>query len=309
MLKGTYRKRFSLVFAVMFVLVLFAGYAVAAEDDPMEYKGKLKIGAQTVNEPITLAWMAKLLLDEYTSLKTVTNTEFAASSVLHQAMMGKELDVYVTWTGTQLTGILRYEGPNLSKEETFRRVKEGFEKNFNFTWIDPFGFNNTYVMAVRRETAEKYNLKKASDLKAYAGEWKIGGDENFDTRPDAYPGWSEAYGIEFDEVLPMQYSMMYMAIDKKEVDVISAYSTDSRIKKLDLVMLEDDLEYFPDYSAAYVIRMDVLEKYPKVGEILGMLSGKIDEATMSALNYRFDEGEDPEDIAREYLQSEGLIKK
>lgn len=309
MLNIKYTKIVSLVVIALCAITLFAGLAVAAEDNPMNYKGKLKVGAQTVNEPITLAWMAKLLLDEYTGLKTETSTEFAASSVLHQAMVGKELDIYVTWTGTQLTGILRYEGPNLSKEETFRRVKEGFEENFNFTWIDPFGFNNTYVMAVRRETAEKSGLKKASDLKAHAKDWKIGGDENFDTRPDAYPGWSEAYGIEFKEVLPMQYSMMYMAIDKKEVDVIAAYSTDSRIKKLDLVMLEDDLEYFPAYSAAYVVRMEVLDKYPKVKEILSMLSGKIDEETMSSLNYRFDEGEDPEDIAREYLLSEGLIKK
>lgn len=309
MLTGKYTRTVSLVVLVLFAIAFFAGAGVAAEDNPMNYKGKLKVGAQTVNEPITLAWMAKLLLDEYTSLKTETSTEFAASSVLHQAMVGKELDIYVTWTGTQLTGILRYEGPNLSKEETFRKVKEGFEQNFNFTWIDPFGFNNTYVMAVRRETAEKFNLKKASDLKQYAKDWKIGGDENFDTRPDAYPGWSKAYGIEFREVLPMQYSMMYMAIDKEEVDVIAAYSTDSRIKKLDLVMLEDDLEYFPAYSAAYVVRMEVLDKYPKVKDILSMLSGKIDEKTMAALNYRFDEGEDPEDIAREYLISEGLIKK
>ncbi len=309
MLNIKYTKIVSLVVIALCAITLFAGFAVAAEDNPMNYKGKLKVGAQTVNEPITLAWMAKLLLDEYTGLKTETSTEFAASSVLHQAMVGKELDIYVTWTGTQLTGILRYEGPNLSKEETFRRVKEGFEENFKFTWIDPFGFNNTYVMAVRRETAEKFGLKKASDLKAHAKDWKIGGDENFDTRPDAYPGWSEAYGIEFKEVLPMQYSMMYMAIDKKEVDVIAAYSTDSRIKKLDLVMLEDDLEYFPAYSAAYVVRMEVLDKYPQVKEILSMLSGKIDEETMSSLNYRFDEGEDPEDIARGYLLSEGLIKK
>lgn len=309
MLTEKYTRTVSLVVLVLFAIALFTGVGFAAEDNPMNYKGKLKVGAQTVNEPITLAWMAKLLLDEYTSLKTETSTEFAASSVLHQAMVGKELDIYVTWTGTQLTGILRYEGPNLSKEETFRKVKEGFEENFNFTWIDPFGFNNTYVMAVRRETSEKFNLKKASDLKPYAKDWKIGGDENFDTRPDAYPGWSKAYGIEFKEALPMQYSMMYMAIDKEEVDVIAAYSTDSRIKKLDLVMLEDDLEYFPAYSAAYVVRMEVIDKYPKVKEILSMLSGKIDEKTMAALNYRFDEGEDPEDIAREYLISEGLIKK
>ena len=309
MLKKGRRTLMMSLIAVLSILLVFAGCAAAVPSDPMQYKGKVRVGAQTFNEPIVLAWMGKLLLDEYTGLRTDINTEFAASSVLHQAMMGKDLDIYVTWTGTQLTGILRYEGPNLSREETFGRVKEGFEKNFNFTWIDPFGFNNTYVMAVRRDTAEKYGLEKDSDLKPYAKKWKLGGDENFDTRTDAYPGWSEAYGIEFGKVLPMQYSMMYMAINRHEVDVICAYSTDSRIKKLDLVTLHDDLGYFPDYSAAYVVRIDTLEKYPGIRDILGMLSGKIDEGTMSSLNYKFDEGGAPEDIAKEYLKSEGLIGK
>lgn len=137
---------------------------------------------------------------------------------------------------------------------------------------------------------------------------KLGTDENFDTRPDAYPGWSETYGIEFKEVIPMQYSMMYRAIANKEVDAIAAYSTDSRIAKLDLVMLEDDKEFFPDYSAAYVIDMDTLEKYPAILEILEKLSGKIDEATMSALNGRYDDGDEPEDIAADFLRETGLLE-
>jgi len=286
----------------------FGTAALAADQDPMEYKGSVRLGAQTVNESVVLAWMAKLLLDEYTGLDVKINTEFAASSVLHQAMAQGELDIYPTWTGTQLMGILRYEGPKLSGEETFQAVKEGFEKNFNMTWARPLGFNNTYVLAVRRETAEKYGLQKASDLKDVAGEMKLGADENFDTRPDAYPGWSETYGIEFKEVIPMQYSMMYRAIANKEVDVIAAYSTDSRIAKLDLVMLEDDKEFFPDYSAAYVIDMDTLEKYPAILEILEKLSGKIDEATMSALNGRYDDGDEPEDIATDFLRETGLLE-
>lgn len=281
----------------------------AAEDNPMDYKGEARIGAQTVNESIILAWMSKLLLDEHTGLKTIINTDFAASSVLHQAMQGNQLDIYPTWTGTQLTGILRYEGPVLTGEETFKRVKEGFEKHFNATWAKPLGFNNTYVMALPRKVAEKYGLKKASDLKDFAPKWKLGCDENFDSRPDAYPGWSETYGIEYKELLPMQYSMMYRAIAGGEVDVISAYSTDSRISKLDLVMLEDDKEFFPDYSAAYVVDMDFLKQYPKVMDILEQLSGNIDEATMSSLNGRFDDGEEAEDIARDYLAEIGLLKK
>lgn len=282
--------------------------AMAADQDPMEYKGTVRVGAQTVNESIVLAWMAKLLLDEHTGLKVNINTEFAASSVLHQAMAQGELDVYPSWTGTQLTGILRYEGPNLPGEETFKMVKEGFEENFNMTWARPLGFNNTYVMAVRPETAEEHGLEKASDLKGVAGKMKLGSDENFDTRPDAYPGWSETYGIEFGEVVPMQYSMMYRAIDGKEVDAIAAYSTDSRIAKLGLVMLEDDKEFFPDYSAAYVIHMDTLEEYPAILPILEKLSGKIDEPTMSALNGRHDDGDEPEDIAADFLREIGLLQ-
>ncbi|MDO9509529.1 MAG: glycine betaine ABC transporter substrate-binding protein [Thermovirgaceae bacterium] len=277
--------------------------------DPMTYEGTVKVGAQTVNETIVLAWMGKLLLEADTGLTVDINTEFAASGVLHQAMQGKELDIYPTWTGTQLTGILRYEGPNLPADETFKMVKEGFEKNFNATWTMPFGFSNTYVMAVRRETAEKNNLAKASDLKDLAPEWILAGDENFDTRPDAYPGWSEAYGIEFKEVLPMQYSIMYRAIDNKEVDIIAAYATDSRIKKLDLVLLEDDKAFFPDYSAAYVVDMDILKKFPAILPVLEQLSGKIDAPTMSALNGRFDDGEEPEDIAKDFLTQAGLLKK
>ena len=281
--------------------------AIVAETDPADYEGTVRIGGQTVNESIVLAWMGKLLIENHTGLKADINTEFAASSVLHQAMSGGELDIYPTWTGTQLTGVLRYEGPNLPSDETFQMVKEGFEENFNMTWTSPIGFNNTYVMAVRRETAEKLKLEKASDLADHASGMRLAGDENFDTRPDAYPGWSEAYGIEFGEVLPMQYSIMYRAIANEEVDVIAAYSTDSRIKKLDLALLEDDMSFFPDYSAAFVVRMEILEEYPELLDVLEKLSWTIDEVTMSELNGRFDDGEEPEDIAKDFLSGAGLI--
>ncbi len=303
--------RFKSFFGVLIAVSLLATGSLAgvaaAGDNPMEYKGEARIAAQTVNETIVLAWMAKLMVDEYTSLETEINTSFVSENVLHQAMKTGEIDIYPGWTGTQLTGVLRYEGPNLTPEEAFAYVKKGFEDHFGFTWSQPVGFNNTYVMSVRKETAEKYGLQKASDLSEYAGEWILGGDENFDTRPDAYPGWSEAYGIEFDDVLPMQYAMIYRAIADEEVEVIAAYSTDPRIKKLDLVMLEDDKKFFPDYHAAYIVDMRFLEKYPAVIDILNKLEDTIDEKTMSGLNGRYDEGEPAEDLAREFLTEAGLI--
>lgn len=295
---------------LVFCLALMAASAgwAGSSDDPRNYKGEIRIASQTVNETVVLAWIAKLLIDEYTGLKTDINTSFASSAVLHQSMMSGEIDLYPSWTGTQLTGILRYEGPKMSSEETFEYVKNGFEKKFKMTWTRPLGFNNTYVMAVPRKVAEKYNLKKASDLAELAPKWTLAGDENYDTRPDAYPGWSKVYGIKFKRVLPMQYALIYPAIAKGEVDCIAAYSTDSRIKKLDLVMLEDDKGFFPDYHAAYILPLKLVEKYPKLIDVLEKISGKIDEETMAGLNLQYDEGVSPKKIASEYLKSIGLIK-
>ena len=268
---------------------------------------KIKVAAQNVNETVILGHMAKILIDENTDYSAGINTEFSASSVLHQAMSGDEIDVYPTWTGTQLTGILRYEGPNMTPEETYKRVKAGFEENFGMTWSEPFGFNNTYVLTVRKETADEYGLEKASDLAPYAEDWILAGDENYDTRPDAHPGWSKHYGIDFKKVLPMQYGLIYRAIDGEEVDVASAYATDSRIAKLNLVILEDDKNFFPDYSGAYVVSEKIQSEYPDVLEVLNTLGGQIDTPTMSSLNLRYDNGEDPEVIAREFLEAQGLI--
>jgi len=291
---------------VLMCLALVAGMAFA--EGQKEKQTTVHVASQNVNETVILAHMAKILIEEKTDLNATVNTEFSGSSVLHQAMVGNEIDVYPTWTGTQLTGILRYEGPNLSSEEAYRRVKEGFEKQFGMTWSKPLGFNNTYIFVVRKETADKYNLKVASDLAPYAAKWQLAGDENFDTRSDAYPGWSAHYGITFKKVLPMQYGLMYRALAQGEVDAAVAYSTDSRIKKMNLVMLEDDKGFFPDYSGAYVINQDLLASHPEVLDVLNSLGGKISTATQGGLNARYDDGEDPAVIARDFLKQNGLIE-
>jgi osmoprotectant transport system substrate-binding protein len=293
-----------IITTLLILTVVVAGLSAGGQQEG----GKIRVAAQNVNETVILGHMAHILIEENTEYAAGINTEFSASSVLHQAMIGEEIDVYPTWTGTQLTGILRYEGPNLPPEETYKRVKTGFEENFEMTWSEPFGFNNTYVLTVRQATAEKYDLQQASDLAPYAEEWILAGDENYDTRPDAHPGWSKHYGIDFKKVLPMQYGLIYRAIDGGEVDVASAYATDSRIAKLNLVILEDDKNFFPDYSGAYVVSKKVREEYSDVLEVLNVLGGQIDTPTMSALNLRYDNGEDPEVIARDFLKERGFIK-
>lgn len=295
--------------SVLLMVLVLTGGMVWASGQP-EGGGEaatIRVAAQDVNEMVILGHMAKILIEENTPYNATINTGFTGSSVLHQAMESNEIDIYPTWTGTQLTGILRYEGPQMTAEETWSYVKDGFEEEFGYTWSDSLGFNNTYIMVVRRETAEEYDLEIASDLAGLAEDWVLAGDDNFDIRPDAYPGWSEHYGIEFDDVLPMQYGLIYRAVDAGEVDVAAAYSTDSRIARMDLVMLPDDKEFFPAYNGAYVISDEIIADYADVIDTINSLGGQIDTPTMSSLNVLYDDGVEPETIARDWLTENGFI--
>lgn len=296
------KKGIKILSVLMVCVILFSGVVGCSNK-----KDEIQLGGQNVNEIVILINMAKLLIEDQTDYDVILNTEFNGSSVLHQAMDQGEIDVYPTWTGTQLTGILRYEGENMSQEDTYNYVKKGFEDQYDMTWSEPFGFNNTYAFVVKDEIAEEYNLEKCSDLADYAPDWKLAGDENFDTRADAYPGWSDAYGIEFNEVINLQYGVIYRAIDASEVDVAAAYSTDSRIKQLGLKILEDDKEFFPAYSGAYVISENIRDNYPEIIDIVNQLSGLIDNEQMVSLNYRYDNGEEANVIAEEFLKQEGLL--
>lgn len=300
------------------MMVLGMGYGQAAQQsknktsgvtNPMNYKGTVRIASTNVNECMIMAYMAKDLIEAYTGLHATVNTDFTGVAVVNAAMTNNQVDIYPSWVGTSLYGALRYKGPRLTSAEAFKKVKEGFEKTFHETWIKPVGFNDTYIMAVRKATAEKYHLRTDSDLAPYAKGWKLAGDDNFNVLPDAYPGWSKAYGIKFKKVLPMPTGLMYRAIQHKDVNVIAAYSTDARILKLHLVELKDNKGFFPPYNGAYVVRMALLKKYPALRSILEKVSGKLDDTQMLALNYKYDiDGISPKVIAKNFLKEHGYIK-
>ncbi len=107
----------------------------------------------------------------------------------------------------------------------------------------------------------------------------------------------------------MDAGLVYKAIAEKQVDVISGFATDGRIPAFNLVVLEDDLKFFPPYYAAPVVRMDLLTKAPQVANILNQLAGKISDTTMATLNYTVDGKKvEAETVARDYLKNQGLIK-
>ncbi len=273
---------------------------------------QLTVGSTDFSEPWILGEMVRILLNEHVPGVEVDHiTGLQGSTLTHAGMVGGDLDLYISWTGTQFTGILEMEVTDEWKnpEKVFDYVKSEFESRYGHTWLPPFGFNNTYALAVRSDFAAQHGLETASDLVALAPELVIGVDPTFLERiGDGFDDMSAVYGFNFKNAVDMNYGLMYTAVAAGEVDVIVAYSTDGRVAALDLTILDDNLEFFPPYDGAIVANMDILEEHPEIVQVLEPLFGSIDETVMGALNARVDVDEaDYQDVAREYLVQQGLI--
>jgi osmoprotectant transport system substrate-binding protein len=194
-------------------------------------------------------------------------------------------------------------------EEVYQVVKKEYEEKFKITWLKPWGFNNTYCVVMRKDDAERLKVKKVSDLKALAKDLIFGGTIEFLARPDGIPGLTKHYDIKFKDQKGMDPGLVYKAIAEKQVDVISGFATDGRIPAFNLVVLQDDLNFFPPYFAAPIVRMDLVSKASQVPDILNRIAGRINDAAMANLNYTVDgKKQDAEAVARDYLKGQGLIK-
>jgi glycine betaine/choline ABC-type transport system substrate-binding protein len=193
-------------------------------------------------------------------------------------------------------------------DKALKHVSNAYRELFGAIWLKPFGFNNTYAITVRQADAEEYGWAKISNLRNVAKDLRAGFTAEFAERPDGYPGLREIYGLRFGEVLDMDPALMYKAIAKKEVDVICAFATDGRIAAFNLKPLEDDQQFFPPYYAAPVIRNDLMEAHPELGDRLSLLSGILDNGTMQRLNYQVDgKKRSPAQVAKEFLKEKGLF--
>ena len=299
--------------SIVVMLCLMAGSigataSVSAKDD----KPTISIGGVGYTEQNIQIEMMALMLED-AGFKTETNPSIASEALLHQAHLSGDIDVSVQYTGSGLVGILGMDIPAATEdatiaEQSYDIVKTEFEDQFGMIWLDPLGFNNTYALIVTKETADELGVSTISDLVEHAPDLSLGTDIPFPARPDGLPGVEAAYDIHFGKVVPMDVGLLYAAVDGGEVDVAVGYSTDGRIPRFDLVILEDDRDYFPPYYAAPVINQELLEEYPELGDILNQTAGLYDNETMAELNAQVDEeGRDERDVARAFLEEHGII--
>lgn len=268
--------------------------------------GNITIGTKDFTESILLGNIFKVLIEEKTDIN-VTVTELGGTMIAFEALKNNDIQMYPEYTGTGYITILGHE-EILSPEETYEIVKNEFREEWNLEWLSELGFNNTYTLSLHEDSIEELDIKTFSDLVNVAGELKLGTTMEFVERQDGLPGLNKAYGFEFGDVIDLDPGLMYAAVKEEQVDVITAFATDGRIPAFNLGILEDDLNFFPPYFAAPLVRGDVLEQHPELINVLNELEGKIDDDTMAQLNYTVDESARSEEaVAREFLESIGLI--
>ena len=261
-----------------------------------------------------IAEMAAMLIEENTDL----NVEFHDSMntvAAGNAMVGEEIDLYVSYDGTLLTTILGYDPSDVPEgEDLYDWTIEKGKEDKGLMLSSKFGFENTYALGVKSDYAQENGIETISDLKPFTKDLVFGAEHEFFDEEGTmrFNPFNEHYGIEWKDGVSLDIGLKYAAIDNENIDVTMVYSTDGLNQKSDLKILEDDLKFFPQYYAAFFHRDSLFEEYeetaPNLKEVLLMLEGQISNEEMIEMNYQVDaEGAEPKDVARTFLESKGLM--
>jgi len=281
------------------ILLLALGLA-AAPSSAQPKPDTVRVGSKNFTEQMILGELVAQLLERTTDLTVERRFGLGGTDICHAALVQGQLDLYVEYTGTGLLNVLQIQTiPN--PDRTYLAVARGYRDRFGLEWLPPIGFNNTYAVAVREADAEARGWTTVGDL-AGASDLRGGFTAEFMERPDGFEALKDEYGLEFASTRDLDPGLMYQAVAENQVDVIAAFATDARIEEYDLRILDDDRNFFPPYDAAPVVRTDLLEKHPEVGDALALLAGAISDHRMRRLNHAVDvEKRDPADVARRWI--------
>jgi osmoprotectant transport system permease protein len=199
------------------------------------------------------------------------------TGILYAALRAGSIDVYPEYTGTIAREILKLQGNPSLAELNIRLAPLGLAASV------PLGFNNSYALGVREDVAEKRKLRRISDLEAHP-DLRLGLSQEFLARQDGWPGLSRAYGL--DRLMPsgLDHGLAYEALDAGRIDVLDLYSTDAKIARYRIRVLEDDRRFFPRYEAVLLHGAQAPQRHPRQWQGMAALEGRIDDAQMIRLN-------------------------
>ena len=264
---------------------------------------EITVGSKDFTEQNILCHMVSDAIEENTDIKVNRQCNLGGTQICFSALQNHNIDLYIDYTGTVYGDTLKYK-PISDIEEVYNTVKKDLKQKYGIEVLDQMGFNNTYALAVRKDTADKYHLTTMSDLARVSNQLVISPSLEFINREDGLVGATNTYQFHFKDVIGIDGSPRYTALANENSDVIDAFSTDGLLKKFNLILLEDDKSFFPPYYAIPLVDEETLKEYPELEEVLNELGTKLNNEIMSELNYEVDElGRNPEDVAKNFLKS------
>lgn len=292
-----------LIILGLFIVIFGAYFSLNSKKDKT-----INIATKPMTEGYILGQMLTELIEQDTDLKVnITNGVGGGTSNIHPAIVKGEFDLYPEYTGTSWEAVLKKE--DSYDESKFDELQKEYKEKYNLEYVNLYGFNNTYGLAVNKDIAEKYNLKTYSDLAKISNNLIFGAEYDFFEREDGYKELQKVYNMNFKKQIDMDIGLKYQAMKDKKIDVMVIFTTDGQLAISDVVVLEDDKKMYPSYRAGTVVRSEILSEYPELKPVLEKLNNILDDKTMADLNYQVEsEGKKPEDVAREYLQEKGLLE-
>jgi osmoprotectant transport system permease protein len=280
------RRGRSSVFSFLFVIFITGVFPASANP--------IIIGSKKFTESYVLGEIARHALSD-AGVTAEHRQGMGGTIILWQALQGGQIDAYPEYTGTIGQEILK-NGQQLS----FQEIRDALGK-FGISMTEPLGFNNTYALVMRRSEAQRLGIRSIGDLRKHP-ELKIGLTHEFLDRQDGWPPLRERYALPHENIIGIDHALGYAALANGSIDVKDAYSTDAKIEQNDLVVLEDDLQFFPKYEAVFLFRSGTS---PDAINGLRRLEGTLDEKRMTHLNMEAERTKNYTSAANLYFQDDG----
>ena len=291
------RNKIIVILTILIIVILF----LHEIDFTRNSEDTIIVGSKEFTEQEILSYMTAHAIENNTDINVEEECNLGGAQVVFSALTNDNIDQYIDYAGTDYTDILNHK-PISDIDKVYKTIKKEMKEKYNIEVLDKMAFNNTYALAVTKQTAQKYNLKTISDLVNVSKKLTIAPTLEFINREDGLPGLEKAYGLTFKDIIGIDGSPRYTALLNDNAQVIDAFTTDGLLKKFDLVVLEDDKNFFPPYNAIPLIREDFLKKYPELAGILNKLGTYLTDEAMQDLNYQVDElGTNPETVAINFL--------
>ena len=290
------------------VLCCFAFTALAGCGGSKTESEPIRIGAKSMTEQMILQEILAQLIEAKTDL-TVERIEPIAggTSNIQIAMENGEIDLYPEYTGTGWLTVLKHPETQ-DADYMYEELNKQYNEKYDMSWVGLYGFENTYTLAVRAETAAQYGLSKISDLAAVSDQLIFGANFDYFEREDGYNKVCATYDLHFKDTAEVDMGLKYQTLVEKKCDVLNAYTTDSQIAEFGLVTLADDKKLFTDYRCSTVVRNDVLKAHPELQDVLMLMEGLISNEEMTQMNYELNTNHRLEsEIAAEFLKAKGMI--